>query len=90
MNPHAHEPDQEHAHEHDHEHDPEVLRHRIDMRRQVIEETLSQMDEHAGSERQILEARLRQLEAILGEGNWEHLPPGALAELCAWLDEPVP
>lgn len=75
---------------HTHQHDPEALRHQIDIRRQVIEETLDQMNDHADGKRQALEGKLRDLESLLGEGNWEELPAHALEELCAWLDEPLP
>jgi hypothetical protein len=71
-------------------HHHEALQHQIEVRRQVIEETLADMKEHGDGKRQALEGKLRELEAILGEGNWEQLPDHALEELCAWLDEPLP
>jgi hypothetical protein len=71
-------------------HRNEALRHQIDVRRQVIEKTLTAMKEHGDGKRQALEGKLRDLEAILGEGNWEQLPDHALEELCTWLDEPLP
>jgi hypothetical protein len=68
----------------------EALQHQIDVRRQVIEETLADMKRNGDGKRQALEGKLRELEAILGEGNWEQLPDHTLEALCAWLDEPLP